>query len=234
MTESDDFHRLRREYESRNARLRGSELYSYFYTPYLFAMQGLERQILRMLKANAGSHLEDQTMLEVGCGSGGVLKQFGRWGACARRVHGVDLLFDRLVEAREALGEAGVVNANGEWLPYPEGMFDLVMQFTAFSSILDGEVKRRAAAEMLRVVKPSGLILWYDFWLNPTNKQTRGIRPAEIRALFPGCEYQFKKLTLAPPIARRLVPVSWSIARMLESLKLLNTHYLVVIRRGGR
>jgi ubiquinone/menaquinone biosynthesis C-methylase UbiE len=233
MTEPDDLHRLRQEYESRKVRLSGSHIYSYFYPPYLFEMQGLERQILRLMKANAEPCLEDQTILEVGCGSGGVLKQFSRWGACPRQIHGVDLLLDRLVEAREALSGEGIVNANGEWLPYPSGAFDLVMQFTAFSSILDDEVKRQVAGEMLRVVKPSGFILWYDFWLNPTNKQTRGIRPTEIRALFPGCRYEFKKITLAPPIARRLVPLSWNIAQVLESLKLFNTHYLVLIHKVG-
>ena len=71
---------------------------------------------------------------------------------------------------------------------------------------------------------------WYDFWLNPTNPQTRGIRPAEIRRLFPNCRYEFHKITLAPPIARRVVPISWMLALFLESLKIFNSHYLVAIR----
>jgi hypothetical protein len=36
-------------------------------------------------------------------------------------------------------------------------------------------------------------------WLNPTNPQTRGIRPAEIRRLFPDCKYHFERITLTPP-----------------------------------
>ena len=62
--------------------------------------------------------------------------------------------------------------------------------------------KHRIAAEMCRVLRPGGLILWYDFWINPLNPQTRGVRPVEIRAMFPGCEYRFKRITLASPIAR--------------------------------
>ncbi len=85
-------------------------------------------------------------------------------------------------------------------------------------------------AEMQRVVKPAGLILSYDFWLNPTNSQTHGIRPAEIRALFPGCKIKFHRITLAPPIARRLVPISWQLCAFLEKLKLFNSHYLSVIQ----
>jgi hypothetical protein len=38
-------------------------------------------------------------------------------------------------------------------------------------------------------------------------------------------------VTLAPPIARRLVPVSWLAAAALERLVVFNTHYLGVIRK---
>jgi hypothetical protein len=57
-----------------------------------------------------------------------------------------------------------------------------------------------------------------------------GIRPAEIKLLFPNCTYEFHRNTLAPPITRKLAPISWSLCLFLESLKIFNTHYLVVIR----
>ncbi len=82
--------------------------------------------------------------------------------------------------------------------------------------------------EILR--KPGGMILWYDYWLNPTNPQTRGVRPAEIRRLFPGCRLEFHRITLAPPLARLLVPLSWTLAHILEKLRIFNSHYLVAIR----
>jgi hypothetical protein len=84
---------------------------------------------------------------------------------------------------------------------------------------------------MLRVVRPSGMILSYNFWLNPTNPQTRGIRPKEIRECFPNCRVEFHKITLAPPITRRIAPHSWLLALFLESLQLFNSHYLVAIRQ---
>ena len=90
------------------------------------------------------------------------------------------------------------------------------------------------AAEMLRVLKPGGAILWYDFWWNPTNPQTVGLKPKEIKALFSNCEYAFQKITLAPPLARRIVPISWQLAVLLESLKLFNSHYLVLIKKSDQ
>jgi hypothetical protein len=54
---------------------------------------------------------------------------------------------------------------------------------------------------------------------------------AEIRRLFPGCRITLKKVTLAPPIARRLVPMSWLTALAMEQLTIFNTHYLGLIQK---
>ena len=78
-----------------------------------------------------------------------------------------------------------------------------------------------------------GELVGYGFWLNPSNPQTRSIRPTEIRCLFPGCASDFRKITLAPPLARRVVPLSWIAAYLLEKLSVFNSHYLVGIRKKG-
>jgi SAM-dependent methyltransferase len=170
-------------------------------------------------------------ILEVGCGKGGVLLECLSLGATPERLHGADLLFHRVAAGRESIPNIPLFCANGEELPYISHCFDLILQFTVFSSILDQSLKTGMAKEMLRLLRrPDGIILWYDFWLNPTNKQTRGIRPKEIRALFPGCRFTFRKVTLAPPIARRVVPTSWILAAILEKIMIFNSHYLVLIR----
>jgi hypothetical protein len=43
--------------------------------------------------------------------------------------------------------------------------------------------------------------------------------------------YRSRRITLAPPIARCVVPLSWTIGLLFESIKLLNSHYLVGIRK---
>jgi ubiquinone/menaquinone biosynthesis C-methylase UbiE len=117
-------------------------------------------------------------------------------------------------------------------LPWSDAQFDVVLQSTVFTSILDERMKLAVAREMLRVLSPTGAIIWYDFrYDNPANKNVRGIAAAEIHALFPGCRVDKELTTLAPPIARRLVPHAWLLASALERLRLLNTHYLAVIRR---
>ena len=228
---NDDIARLRAEYAERERRLSGSDLYSFTNPAYLYAIQHRQRDVLRLLKKNGLDRLHEHEILEVGCGGGGVLRELVYLGADPRRLHGVDLLENRLHVAAKHLPSPRVICADGQPLPYPENSFHLVMQFTAFSSLLDEKVKLRVAQEMLRVLKkPDGIILWYDFWLNPTNKETRGIRPAEVRRLFPNCAFDFHRITLAPPIARRLVPRSWLLSEVLEKLRFLNTHFLIAIR----
>ncbi len=226
----DDLARLRVEYEDRKFRFAGRDIYSLFNPAQLFAIQGRQRAVLSALKQQGIADLSQLKVLEVGCGGGGVLAEFLSLGVPAGNLHGVDLLHDRLTLAHGWLTGATLLNADGGCLPFPLGNFDLVLQYTALSSILDPRVRGYMCAEMLRVLNPAGLILSYDFWLNPSNPQTHGIRPAEIKRLFPDCRYEFRRITLAPPIARRLASISWGLCLFLESLKIFNTHYLASIR----
>ncbi|HQF61055.1 MAG TPA: class I SAM-dependent methyltransferase [Anaerolineaceae bacterium] len=225
-----DLDRMRNEYSARARRFAGKDLYSVFNTSYLFALQNRQRDLLRALRKTGFQSFCGQRILEIGCGGGGVLLEYLSIGAEPERLFGVDLLPDRLFEAHNKLPLSCLSCTDGQDLPFPAKTFDLVLQYTAFSSVLDDQIKRRMASDMLRVLKPDGLIVWYDFWLNPTNLQTRGIQPKEIRRLFGGCDIHFHKITLAPPIARRIVPISWGIGLFLESLKIFNSHFLAIIR----
>jgi SAM-dependent methyltransferase len=144
----------------------------------------------------------------------------------------VDLARDRLLRARERHPAFALAEATAASLPFGDAAFDLVLQFTLFTSVLDSESRRRIGSEVLRVLRPGGMIVWYDFWPNnPWNPNVQGIRPPEIRALFPGCTYDFKGLTLLPPIARWLAPRSWFLADLLSRMPFLTCSYLAVVEK---
>jgi SAM-dependent methyltransferase len=146
---------------------------------------------------------------------------------------GVDIDQARCAHAQERLRGADIRSGDGRTLDWPDGSFDLVLQSTVFTSILDAELKRTLAAEMTRVLAPGGAVLWYDFFRdNPRNRDVRGVGRPEIEALFPGFDVSLSRVTLAPPLSRRIAPLTWTGAQLLEWCRVLNTHHLGLLRRA--
>ncbi len=148
-------------------------------------------------------------------------------------MRGVDLMEDRIEKATSRYPEATFLVGSAHQLPFPDESFDLVCQSTLMSSILDDDVLRQVATEMSRVLRPGGHILWYDFWLNPTNPQARGIRLGMIHSLFTGFAISNRQVTLAAPLSRRLSPRFPGFCHVLESLQPLRTHHLAVMTKRG-
>jgi ubiquinone/menaquinone biosynthesis C-methylase UbiE len=221
--------RIRKAY----ARRRSANLYSCFNPAHLFMVQERERRLLRLLAREGCLPFGAKNILEIGCGTGGLLREFVKWGARPENVTGIDLLPDRVYEAAHLCPKAmRIEHGNAVHLNYPNAYFDLVVQSTVFTSVLDGQMKRQMASEMRRVLKPDGFILWYDYHMNnPRNPDVRAVKRAEIHKLFPGCQIELKRITLAPPIARRVAPYSWLLCYIMERIPLLCTHYIGVIRK---
>jgi ubiquinone/menaquinone biosynthesis C-methylase UbiE len=202
----------------------------------LFRYQQRTRAILRALSVHRALPLADKKILDVGCGGGQSLVDFESWGARRRNLAGIDLREEAAQIAKSRLrcgddGGAEIRTGNAAELPWPDQTFHIVNQSTVFTSILQQPLRRAVATEMVRVLRGDGLILWYDFRVNnPFNKNVRGVGAAEIRSLFPGCAVHFYPVTLAPPLARVVTPISWTMSSLLEKLRILNSHYLAVIR----
>jgi len=208
--------------------------YSWFNRGNIVMQQELERCLLSFLDRFGCAPLHNRLILDVGCGAGYWLRNLIRWGAEPENMYGIDLLDERIADARRLLPKSvTLINGNATKLEFPDATFDLVTQFTVFSSILDVTVKQKIAGEMLRVLKPSGRIIWYDFYLNnPWNPDVRGVRKREIFHLFPSCRSHFQRLTLAAPAARALGRVSPALCQMLSSIKLFSTHYLAFLAKS--
>ena len=229
---ASELDRIRVEYARRaqDPRLRG--LYSSARPDVLLAMQTRERAILRMLQEAGFDSLSRLDLLDMGCGSGGVLLDFLRWGADPARLHGCDLLPERIGAARRRLAPStSLAVADGGALPYPTAYFDLVLQIGVLTSVLDGNLRARIADEMWRVLRPGGAVLSYDFRFQGRNPAVKAIHPREIRALFPEGTFMHRRVTLAPPIARRLAKWSWLACELLHALPWLRTHDLVLVRK---
>jgi ubiquinone/menaquinone biosynthesis C-methylase UbiE len=231
MSEQNELRRIQRVYRKRiDDRL--IDRYSLFRPGELYMLQSRERVILSMLTAAGWASLADKEILEVGCGRGHRLADFVRWGAEPDRLCGVDLMPDFVAEARHTYPNFAIVQASGHQLPYPSESFDLVMQSTLFTSIAEASLRRAIAGEMLRVLRPDGMILWYDFrYPNPRNPDVQPIGAHAIRALFPGAPMRLRTVTLLPPLARALAGHMLPLCRALDLVPILRSHYLALIRK---
>jgi len=236
---ADEADRIRVEY-ARRAREIPEELYSVRNPGHLFGTLQRVRRLVRALSVAGCFPLSDRRILDVGCGHGGWLADFESWGARRENLAGMELEPARAEVARCRLGAthsdgsggADIRIGDASRLPWPDESFDIVVQATVLTSILDGAMRQSVSTEIARVLKPTGVFLWYDFFYdNPRNPNVRGIGASEIRELFPGFQIGLERVTLAPPLARLVAPLTWIGALLLENLRLFNTHFLGVLRR---
>jgi SAM-dependent methyltransferase len=135
-------------------------------------------------------------------------------------------------------------------MPFEDGSFELVTQFTCLSSILDPAVRAAVARDMWRVLAPGGVVLSYDMRPTPSAARLGGrllrrrggssdgagtptvsLSEDEIESLFPagrtvvsrGVSLNFELAVLAA--RSRLVAVA------LGTLPFLRTHQLVLLRK---
>lgn len=212
---------------------RETAVYAWQALSHVYIIQERVRMTMAMLQVHGYGQLADLRILDVGSGQGYWVRELIQWGADPARLTGIDLLPERLESAARLTPAATRwVLGSGTDLPFPSGSFDLVLQSTVFSSVLEPEVRSAIAREIGRVIAPSGALLWYDFtWDNPRNPDVRGMPRGEIRRLFPGWTMDLRRVTLAPPIARRIPGFLYPVAYpLLSTLWFLRTHYLGILR----
>lgn len=189
-----------------------------------------ERVLGGLLAEHLGAGLPEATFAELGCGWGHVLGWLEAAGVPGRNLVGVDVMASRLAAARLRYPDIRFVEADAGEPGLPAGGFDGVLCVTLFSSILDDAAAARVAAGAMRLLKPGGLLIWYDTRLpNPFNRHTRSFTRAQVRRLFPGYRDRLRSSTLLPPLARRLGPLTGVLYPVLARLPWLRSHYCGVL-----
>jgi len=169
-------------------------------------------------------------ILEIGAGTGVNLHFFKRLGFKWENINANELLSDRFEVLRNTFpqirlfeGDACDIEIN------QENTFDIVFQSTVFTSILDTTFKIKLANKMWSLLKPGGIVLWYDFAFdNPKNKDVKGIKKKEITQLFNQSKrIVFHSTTLAPPIGRQVK----KLYPLLNLFPFLRTHLIAEIEK---
>ncbi|HZD41385.1 MAG TPA: methyltransferase domain-containing protein, partial [Terriglobales bacterium] len=113
------------------------------------------RSLMDELRLHAG-----EKVLEVGCGSGVILRWLAGYTGGANRLVGIDLNLYLLREARDLAQKTGIdeildlAEGNAESLPFPDNCFDVTIACT----VLEEGNADRMLAECVRVTKPGGRV----------------------------------------------------------------------------
>ncbi len=196
-------------------------------------LQERQRALIGLLRRHGATAPGELALVEVGCGSGGNLLELLRLGFDPARLTGIELLPERLAQARAVLPPAlALLECDAAAAPLAPASQDLVLQATVFSSLLDRAFQHRLAATMWRWLRPGGAVLWYDFTVdNPRNPDVRGLPLARVHELFPEGRVDIRRVTLAPPLARAVCAVHPALYTLCNLLPPLRTHLLAWIEK---
>ncbi|HMT93827.1 class I SAM-dependent methyltransferase [uncultured Thiothrix sp.] len=197
-------------------------------------IQERQRSMLRLFQKDlCWQTTNDKSLLEIGCGNGNNLLEFLRFGFHPEYLSGSELLEERVIAARHVLPIDVIIYSGDSTLAnIPQNSQDIVFQSVVFSSLLDNNFQQILANKMWQWVKPGGGILWYDFiFNNPSNPDVRGVPVRRVHELFPDGKMIVKRITLAPPISRRVCKIHPYLYHLFNIIPWLRTHVLIWIEK---
>jgi SAM-dependent methyltransferase len=171
-------------------------------------------------------------VLDLGAGTGDLYGSVREAGLEVEWL-GIDLLSECVEQAQQRYPSAAWMEASSDRLPLPDASRDVVVASLLFSSLSDSELERGTAAEIARVLRAGGWLIWYDLrYDNPGNPAVHGIGRERITELFPGWHAELGTMTLLPPLARRLGLTTAVAYPLLERIEPLRTHAIGRLRRA--
>jgi SAM-dependent methyltransferase len=168
-----------------------------------------------------------KSILEIGAGHGDNIPLFRNCGFSDNSIFVNEMQKDRVSNIR--LNYPGIQLFEGNIFELDlHRTFDVVFQSTVFTSILKDNDRQVLASKMWDLLNPGGRILWYDFiYNNPNNPNVKKVSVAETRRLFPeAVSFNVQKVTLAPPIGRRVGKLY-----NVFNMPVLRSHILALIQK---
>lgn len=175
--------------------------------------------------------IKNAKILDLGCASGNFINSLLNIGIRKKNITGIDIRKNSIKNAKKRFPEIRFELMDARKLEYSDNTFDCIIIFTLFSSVLKSLDRKKIAEEAKRVLKPTGLIIYYDVRMNnPFNKNIIGMNKKELSRIFYDMKFVCARITLIPPIARNLGIATSMLYPILCKLPFLNSHYICSLK----
>ena len=208
-----------------------------WYQPDVINQEVARQAVLRRLLYRAfGNDVSSLDVLDVGCGTGSLLRGLIELGVSPSSCTGIDLLPDRIEAAIERSHPAMQWHVGGLAALNVDKTFDLVTAWTVLSSVVDADARRSLIDDMWDRVRPGGWLQIFDFrFNNPRNPDVRRVRACDLGELDPAPTERLRRsLITSPPLARRLCSVHPRLDSLLSAVvPAVRSHQFHMLRRGN-
>jgi phospholipid N-methyltransferase len=193
----------------------------------VYAQLSYAERLRETIKLITKYKVNDGNVLEVGAGQGSNVDLLRACGFSDDRIFLNELLNERIDHIKANYSGIKIYEGNALELEFNQ-LYNCVFQSTVFTSLLNNEDRIKLASKMWNLLKPGGIILWYDFiYNNPKNRAVKKVSIKEVKNLFPeAIEVEIHKITLSPPVGRR-------VGKMYNvfNLPILRSHILAVFKK---
>jgi SAM-dependent methyltransferase len=192
-------------------------------------VRDLQASLLRVIEASVPD--SGARVVDLGCGDGTLAGDADAARAGWEWI-GVDLRPEAIAAARDSFPGHSFVVASADAVPLDSTSVDVIVARLLFSSLPSSRLERAVAAEVGRLLRPGGWLVWLDLrYANPMNSAVHGLPTSRIAGLFPGWNRELRSAGLLPPLARRLgraTPVAYP---ALTALPVLRSHLVGRLQR---
>lgn len=134
-----------------------ADLYNPLTPSNYMAKQERERALINLITEVGLTPVNDKRVLEVGCGAGSNILQLIELGFNPELLVANELLEERVQIARKRLPQdVQIIQGDASELKLAPNFFDIVLQSTVFTSLLDVSFQQKLANKIWELTKPGG------------------------------------------------------------------------------
>lgn len=126
----------------------------------------LYKELDNYLEEYTNSHgpVENKTLLDIGCGNGGMIEFFIDRGFDPKNVTGVDLSNTRILKAKRQTPDVNFICDDAITFSLEEKNFDMITAFDLFSHFTKKEQIQEGLQNIKNHLDDNGVFVWYDIY----------------------------------------------------------------------